>query len=235
MASAPSRRSCSTASATRLFPTRSAASSMKARRARPAASSPSPATARSPASPTPKAGAAPERSPRPRSTGSSMRRSAGRPTITPIMCFRPGPRAWPRTRSSARICSTAGAEAGVRPPPSPSAMQAASPMPPRSAPPRLPVPHITPVYGQQGQLAKAIDEIPGAQAIKLEPSLRGDKRVAVRFNLVARQASKDVAPVDYTKKFESFRQSQICAVAGHGRREPAAARQARRARQQWRR
>ena len=67
----------------------------------------------------------------------------------------------------------------------------------------LAVPHITPVYGQQGQLAKAIDEIPGAQAIKLEPSLRGDKRVAVRFNLVARQASKDVAPVDYTKKFES--------------------------------
>jgi spore germination cell wall hydrolase CwlJ-like protein len=67
----------------------------------------------------------------------------------------------------------------------------------------LAVPHITPVYGQQGQLAKAIDEIPGAQAIKLEPSLRGDKRVAVRFNLVARQASKDIAPVDYTKKFES--------------------------------
>lgn len=64
----------------------------------------------------------------------------------------------------------------------------------------LAVPHITPIYGQ---LAKAIDEIPGAQAIKLEPSLRGDKRVAVRFNLVARQASKDVAPVDYTKKFES--------------------------------
>ena len=67
----------------------------------------------------------------------------------------------------------------------------------------LAVPHITPVYGQQGQLAKAIGEIPGAQAIKLAPSLRGDKRVAVRFNLVAREASKDVAPVDYTKKFES--------------------------------
>ena len=67
----------------------------------------------------------------------------------------------------------------------------------------LAVPHITPVYGPQGQLAKAISEIPGAQAIKIEPSLRGDKRVAVRFNLVAREASKDVAPVDYTKKFES--------------------------------
>jgi hypothetical protein len=32
--------------------------------------------------------------------------------------------------------------------------------------------------------------------------MRGDKRVAVRFNLVAREASKDVAPVDYDKKFE---------------------------------
>ena len=67
----------------------------------------------------------------------------------------------------------------------------------------LAVPHITPVYGQQRQLAKAIEEIPGAQAIKLAPSLRGDKRVAVRFNLVAREASKDVKPDDYTKKFDS--------------------------------
>jgi len=67
----------------------------------------------------------------------------------------------------------------------------------------LAVPHIIPVYGQKGQLAKAIEEIPGAEAIKIEPSLRGDERVAVRFNLVAREASKDVAAPDYTKKFES--------------------------------
>jgi len=66
----------------------------------------------------------------------------------------------------------------------------------------LAVPHVTPVYGQQGQLAKAIADIPGAEAVKLAPSMRGDKRVAVRFNLVAREASKDVAPVDYDKKFE---------------------------------
>lgn len=66
----------------------------------------------------------------------------------------------------------------------------------------LSVPHIAPVYGQQGQLAKAISDIPGAQALKLAPSMRGDKRVAVRFNLVAREASKNVAPVDYDKKFE---------------------------------
>src|SRR5689334_7845299 len=66
----------------------------------------------------------------------------------------------------------------------------------------LSVPHVTPVYGQQGQLAKAIEDIPGAEAIKLAPSMRGDKRVAVRFNLAAREATKDVAPVDYDKKFE---------------------------------
>jgi spore germination cell wall hydrolase CwlJ-like protein len=67
----------------------------------------------------------------------------------------------------------------------------------------LAVPHITPVYTQQGQLAKAIEEIPGAEAVKLEPSMRGDKRIAVRFNLVAREASKDVVPQDYTKTFEA--------------------------------
>jgi hypothetical protein len=33
--------------------------------------------------------------------------------------------------------------------------------------------------------------------------LRGDKRVAVRFNLTAREASKDVVAEDYTKKFEA--------------------------------
>ena len=66
----------------------------------------------------------------------------------------------------------------------------------------LSAPHVTPVYGQQGQLAKAIDTIPGAEAIKLAPSMRGDKRVAVRFNLVARKASAEVAPENYEKKFE---------------------------------
>ena len=65
----------------------------------------------------------------------------------------------------------------------------------------LAVPHVTPVYGEN-QLAEAIKEIPGAQAIKLAPSLRGDKRVAVRFNLAARKASDDVAHEDYSKKFE---------------------------------
>ena len=65
----------------------------------------------------------------------------------------------------------------------------------------LAVPHITPVYGE-GQLAKAIKDIPGAQPLKLTPSLRGDKRVAVRFNLVARKASEDVKHEEYTKQFE---------------------------------
>lgn len=66
----------------------------------------------------------------------------------------------------------------------------------------LAVPHITPVYGQAGQLAKAIGEIPGAEPLKLAPSLRGDKRVAVRFNLAARKASEEVEHQEYSKQFE---------------------------------
>jgi spore germination cell wall hydrolase CwlJ-like protein len=64
----------------------------------------------------------------------------------------------------------------------------------------LSVPHITPVYAQ-GQLAKAIKDIPGAEPIKLAPSLRGDKRVAVRFNLVARKAAQEAPHEDYDKAF----------------------------------
>jgi len=59
--------------------------------------------------------------------------------------------------------------------------------------------HVAPE--QPGSLAAAIDEIPGAEPLKLSPSLRGDKRVAVRFNLTARTASADVKPRDYNKEF----------------------------------
>lgn len=65
----------------------------------------------------------------------------------------------------------------------------------------LAVPHITPVYGQS-QVAAAIKDIPGAEPLKLAPSLRGDKRVAVRFNLAARKASDEATHEDYSKKFE---------------------------------
>lgn len=54
---------------------------------------------------------------------------------------------------------------------------------------------------QPGSLAEAIDKIPGAEPLKLAPSMRGDKRVAVRFNLVARKASDDVKAKDYAKDF----------------------------------
>jgi spore germination cell wall hydrolase CwlJ-like protein len=58
--------------------------------------------------------------------------------------------------------------------------------------------HVTP----STSVAAAIKDIPGAEQIKLAPSMRGDKRVAVRFNLIAREASKDIAPPDYDQKFE---------------------------------
>ena len=57
------------------------------------------------------------------------------------------------------------------------------------------------IAAQPGSLAAAIDKIPGAEPLKLAPSMRGDKRVAVRFNLVARKASEEVKAQDYTKSF----------------------------------
>lgn len=63
----------------------------------------------------------------------------------------------------------------------------------------LAAPHIA--TAPQAAVASAIDAIPGAEAMKLAPSMRGDKRVAVRFNLVAREASDQVAHEDYTKKY----------------------------------
>jgi hypothetical protein len=64
----------------------------------------------------------------------------------------------------------------------------------------LAVEHVTPV---QSSIAAAIKDIPGAETIRLEPSMRGDKRVAVRFNLAARKASDEAAHEDYAKKFEA--------------------------------
>ena len=57
--------------------------------------------------------------------------------------------------------------------------------------------------GTPSSVAEAIKDIPGAEPIKLAPSMRGDKRVAVRFNLVARKASDDAKHEDYLQKFEA--------------------------------
>lgn len=67
----------------------------------------------------------------------------------------------------------------------------------------LAAPHVTPATPTQGEVAEAIRDIPGTEQLTLAPSMRGDKRVAIRFNQVARKASEDVAPADYTKKFEA--------------------------------
>ena len=56
---------------------------------------------------------------------------------------------------------------------------------------------------QSGSLAAAIQNIPGAEPLKLSPSMRRDKRVAVRFNLVARKASAEVKAPDYSKQFSA--------------------------------
>jgi spore germination cell wall hydrolase CwlJ-like protein len=61
--------------------------------------------------------------------------------------------------------------------------------------------HVT--TNTPSSVAEAIKDIPGAEAIKLQPSMRGDKRVAVRFNLVARKASDEAQHEDYAQKFEA--------------------------------
>jgi spore germination cell wall hydrolase CwlJ-like protein len=58
--------------------------------------------------------------------------------------------------------------------------------------------------GTQGsEVAKAASEIPGAEILVLAPSMRGDKRVAMRFNMVARKASNEAAHTNYVDKFEA--------------------------------
>jgi spore germination cell wall hydrolase CwlJ-like protein len=64
----------------------------------------------------------------------------------------------------------------------------------------LAAPHVSPVVSENG-VAEAIKDIPGAEPLKLAPSMRGDKRVAVRFNMVARKASEDAPHIDYDQKF----------------------------------
>ena len=54
---------------------------------------------------------------------------------------------------------------------------------------------------QPESVAEAIENIPGAEPITITPSMRGDKRVAVRFNLVARNASDQAQHKEYVEKF----------------------------------
>jgi spore germination cell wall hydrolase CwlJ-like protein len=67
----------------------------------------------------------------------------------------------------------------------------------------LAVVHTAPTLTQGSAVAELTKEVPGAEAIKLAPSMRGDKRVAVRFNLVARKASDEATHEEYSKKFET--------------------------------
>jgi hypothetical protein len=67
----------------------------------------------------------------------------------------------------------------------------------------LAVVHTVPNIAQGSEVAQALKEIPGAEPLKLSPDLRGDKRVAIRFNLAARKASDEAKHEDYAKKFEA--------------------------------
>ena len=50
-------------------------------------------------------------------------------------------------------------------------------------------------------VAAVLEEVPGAE--RLAPSMRGDKRVAVRFNQTARKASDEAPHKAYVEKFEA--------------------------------
>jgi spore germination cell wall hydrolase CwlJ-like protein len=53
---------------------------------------------------------------------------------------------------------------------------------------------------ESGPVLSQITALPGVETIKLTPSMRGDKRVAVRFNQVAREATDKVVHEEYVKK-----------------------------------
>ena len=57
--------------------------------------------------------------------------------------------------------------------------------------------------GQSSELAEAISEIPGAEALPLKPSMRGDKRVAIRFNMAARKATEETEHKPYVEKVQA--------------------------------
>jgi hypothetical protein len=67
----------------------------------------------------------------------------------------------------------------------------------------LAVVHTSPTLGQSGEVAELVAKVPGAEPIKLAPSMRGDKQVAVRFNLVGRKAADEAVHEEYVKKFEA--------------------------------
>ena len=67
----------------------------------------------------------------------------------------------------------------------------------------LAVVHTSPTLAEGAAVAQLVDRIPGAEALALSPSMRGDKRVAVRFNQVARKAAAEAPHVDYVRKFDA--------------------------------
>ena len=73
-------------------------------------------------------------------------------------------------------------------------------------------------------MAEAIAEIPGAEALKLAPSMRGDKRVAVRFNLAARKATDEVEHKPYVEKVQASDNLRWTLSGGNGRSGREAAR-----------
>ena len=54
-----------------------------------------------------------------------------------------------------------------------------------------------------GTAEAAIEQLPGVEALPLTPSMRGDKRVALRFNQTARKAADEAVHQDYHETFKA--------------------------------
>jgi spore germination cell wall hydrolase CwlJ-like protein len=61
--------------------------------------------------------------------------------------------------------------------------------------------HTSPAASGNSAIAAIVANVPGAEALPLAPSMRGDKRVAIRFNLAARKASDTAPHKDYVSEF----------------------------------
>jgi spore germination cell wall hydrolase CwlJ-like protein len=67
----------------------------------------------------------------------------------------------------------------------------------------LAVEHVPGDGSRSSEMAQAVADIPGAQALPLTPSMRGDKRVSIRFNLAGREAAAEAPHKEYVEKFSA--------------------------------
>ena len=137
-----------------------------------------------------------------------------RPIITPIMSCPTGPRAWPRTRSSARTSSTAGPAAGAGPRLSPRAMAGREAESGRAAARRNARRARDDRDAQVAQTAQAIAEMPGAAGAQADRRCAGTSGSRVLFTPAAREAVEKVEARRLCRAGRCVGQSALVALDG---------------------